>query len=274
MKRLFTLAITLLSTMLINIYDVNAIVGQQDRWKNEFLSGSVALQRKKYVESEQHLIDSLELSGGNTKKLLSSLEALETLYEEVEDYTKEESVLLAQCYLLKQSHSEPVAIGKVYTKLGALNSLVGCFPESEFYYEQAVSHLKVGIGLLSTPVGMALNNLGWAEFQLQKFDEAENHLRQALYIHSKVTGTRSVFYGLTATNLAELYVSKDRPTVALMWYEKACEALRSSLGEQNSLTKEVQRRYEDLRRLKTPIKKNIPNRSPNPINQRLNPDIA
>lgn len=268
-------AFCLLSLLLLGFpHQAKAFVIQPDRWISEYSLGSTALQRQRYVEAEQHLMDSLDHAQGSAQRFFLSLEALERLYEEVEDYTKEESVLLAQCAVLKRIKSNAAPLGKVYTKLGALNSLLGCFDESEFYYEQSIPLLKSGIGVLSTPTAMALNNLAWSEFQQHKFSEAENHFRQSLYMHSKVTGIKSVFYGLTATNLAELFAATNRPVFAITWYERALEALRASLGVKHPFALEVERRYETLKKNLAPTKP-LPGKpkekQPSP---RISPDIA
>lgn len=262
--------IILLLLMLGLSYKAEAFVIQPDRWSSEYSLGSTALKKQRYVDAEQHLIDSLDHTQGNVQKLLLSLEALESVYDQIEDYTKEESVLLAQCAVLKGLRPNAVPLGKIYTKLGALNSLVGCFDESEIYYEQAIPLLKAGLGQLNTPAAMALNNLAWSEFQQCKFSESENHFRQSLYIHSKVTGNKSIFYGLAATNLAELYATIDRPAAAVIWYERALIAFRASLGDKHPFTTELERRYSTIKKRTVP-----PKPSPaKPSSPRLSPDVA
>jgi tetratricopeptide (TPR) repeat protein len=251
------MAIRFIIAALLALVVTSSIPGQaivtvaptQNRWEELYASGITAYEHADYAGAEKALNASLEVSGASTGQLMTSLRALEAIFNEQGDYVSEERILLKQLYLLgTMKESTAVQKGQVFQKLGTLSSFVRKYSEAARYYKQALALFKDDTQAFTLERFILLNNLGWAEFRSNRFQSAETHFRESLYIVQKSVGDKSVFYGLTANNLAELYRHTGKTRAAITWYRKAMAALAASVGRSDSIFTETAARYESLRK--------------------------
>lgn len=246
-RQIIALFLSFLVVMLSSS-NVNAFVGAtQQSWEKLYVSGEEALERKHYKEAEAALQSALFATGGNTNKEMITLDALGELYEGQENYPLEEQIILSSLHLMRSLRDYPGSvIGATYLKLSAVNFFMNRAQTAEQYARAAIPILRESCGPLSPDVAVALNNLGWIEYQLNKLGLARTHFRQSLYMVGRTFGERSVFYGLTANNLAGLYARMGNRQNAFVWYEKSSAALNASLGASDALAREVARRCHEL----------------------------
>ncbi len=242
-----TIAILSLSLCLQSA--ASAFIGNlPQEWERLYSQGEESLELKKYKEAEATLQSALDATGGDTDKEMTTLNALDELYEVQHNFPAEEKILLSSIQLMRSVGDYPeTAVGTTFLKLASVSYYMDHLDRAEVYSREALSILRKSCGKISPDVAVALNDLGWIEFKLDSLTEAENHFRQSLYILDRAFGQKNALYGLAAKNLAQLYESIHNYRAAATWYERASKSLRSSLGAQDSLTLQVEHRWEELR---------------------------
>lgn len=219
------------------------------KWESQYLSGVDAFERRNYEEAEKAFKSALFSAGSEASKRMLTLDALDELYEEQQNYAAEEDVLL-QCIDLIRSSSNGgsgALLGVTYLKLASVSSSLNHLEQSERYELLALPILKESQGPESPDVAVALNNLAWVEYKLNKFELSEKYFRKSLYVLKRNFGDKHVLYGLTANNLAELYELMGDKGKAYFWYGMAAAAFKASLGGKDILSQEA---YGHCRQLK------------------------
>lgn len=240
---MFREMITLLTASLVSLSggdSVGALVGAGQSWQKLYVSGEEMLENKKYKEAEITLLRALYATNGNIAKEMMTENALEELYDELENYPEEEKMLLSSLRLMRSQRDCPaILIGTTCVKLAAVNFFMDHLDRAEQYAKSAVPILKHSCGAISLDVAVALNNLGWIEYERNKLALAETDFRRSLYIAGRTVGEKSAFYGMTANNLAAVYLTTGNVRTALLWYQRSEAALSASLGTSDPFTRKI-----------------------------------
>ncbi|MBY0551105.1 MAG: tetratricopeptide repeat protein [Candidatus Obscuribacterales bacterium] len=252
-----------------------SIPGMRDGWQSQYSAGLRALEEKRYERAHELLILALDQAVGNEQQIFQTLSALEDLYEEVGDYESQEQILQGRLLLLRNSKtSDPAQIVETLMKLGGVSSDCGDYFEARQYFTAALPLLAKVAGSDSFDVAVLLNNLGWAEQRLKDTKAASTHFLASLKLLKATVGDNSVLYGLTAANLAEVYVSTEEFYPAILWLKKASFALEYRLGADHAMTKALEKRLRQVEReaLKR-LKRKEPKRTrPNGEGSRTEPE--
>ena len=249
-KSLFSVAIVLILAIGIILPGYAAALLQTPglSWEKLFEDGCEASTRKDYRIAEQFLNYAIEMAGTDRDKVMLSMGALEQLYDEEGDYTREESLLLRSVKLLTKDprHVPGDLLGNAYARLAAISCYLRRYSDAEQYQKSAIYILEAAYGPLSPDLGVCLNNLGWIEDRLHKTAAAEVHFKQALalFAHTKLTNT--MYYGCAANSLAEIYMSTGRGQQALVYFRKSIDALTRSMGPDHVLVQLVKARYNEV----------------------------
>lgn len=245
----------MLQTCLASIASIS-IPDMKGGWQAQFSLGQRALVEKRYERAHELLILALDQAIGNEQQILETLSALEKLYEEVGDYEAEEQILQGRLLILRNAKSTDSAqIIETLMKLGILSSDCGDYLKARQYYMTVMPLLCKVAGAESFDVAVLLNNLGWTEQKLGCPKTAVAHFLNSLKLLKATVGDNSVLYGLTAANLAEVYISTEEYYPAILWLAKATSALEYRLGTSHEMTKALEKRFrevekEALKRLK------------------------
>ncbi|HEY9714316.1 MAG TPA: tetratricopeptide repeat protein, partial [Chroococcales cyanobacterium] len=200
--------------------------------------------------AERALRKALTAAGGNLTKKLVTLEALEEVFESEGNYPAEEQVLLSSMRLMRSVDDIPgLLLAATYSKLAVVNFYMNRLDRAEYFCRIALPVLKDSAGSISPDLAIALNNLGWIEYELKQYKHSESHLRQSLYILQRLFGDKDVLYGLTANNLAKVYLSVGNYQAALLWYRRCSKAMHSSVGPGSPITGEIDLRCRQLQSL-------------------------
>lgn len=263
------LCIVLLLSFMLNVCTSRvctasiSIPGMKEGWQSQYLAGQRAFKEKRYEQAHGLLIQALDQAVGNEQQMFQTLSALEDLYEEVGDFESREQILQGRLLLLRNSKSSDSGeIAETLMKLGGLFSDCGDYFEARQYFMAALPLLRKVAGPDSFEVAVLLNNLGWSEQQLKDAKTASTHFLTSLKLLKTTVGDNSVLYGLTAANLAEVYVSTEEFYPAILWLKKASFALEYRLGADHAMTKALEKRLrqvekEALKRLKRKEQKPI-----------------
>ena len=218
-----------------------------DSWQFEYSSGSKALKEKRYEKAHEVLLRALDLADGNEEQLLTTLEVLDSLYEEVGDYDSQARVLQGRLLLLRNSrNSDSSQIAVTLIKLAGLCSDCGDYFEARQYYTAAMPILRRVSGPNSFEVAALLNNMGWVDYKLNALSDAKSNFLLSLRLLKNTVGDDSILYALTAANLAELYVSTDEFYSAILWLSKAKCIVEHRLGANHQVTKAMEKRLNRM----------------------------
>lgn len=242
--------ISLLLAFVVSTSCSFAIVGpgKEDAWQAQYSKGMMSLAKGHYKDAERSLLSCLSECKGNRAYFLLALAALEDLYDKVQNHAAEEEILLTYLgYLNASGQDQSVNVAGAYLRLGGLNALMNRYSKAEEYFELACPILKHLVGRSSIDLGIALNNVAWAERKQMKNADAETHYLESLNVIATATGQKSTLYGLTAISLAELYVSVHKNAQAVHWYERAVEALKASVAADHPALLSTMRRLESLK---------------------------
>lgn len=217
-------------------------------WKHLFDDGIASLKQHRYKESEAYFLQSLNSVDHHVNRTLTSLMALEELYEITNDYQAKELVLLSHLQILKM-YCRPCSLeADVYLQLGDLYSMTQRYESGKHQYLQALSIIEGFAVKDDLSRGATLNNLAYCELQLKDFTTAELHYKQALTAFTKALGPNSICFGLTAGNLADLYGYTKHDKLALTYFEKAIFALSSHVGTHDPVVQELIERASIVKR--------------------------
>lgn len=255
-------SIIISSAIMLSASGAHAFIGTPPQsWENLSVAGEKALDKEQYKEAEAALKAARQATAGNTNKELMTLDTLAELYDEQENYPAEEQALLSSLSLMQSLRDYPVSvIGATHLKLAIANVFMGRLEPAEKYAQTALLMLKDSLGPVAPDVAVALNNLGWIEYELDKLGPSETHLRKSLYIARQTFGEKTVLYGMTASNLAGLYVKKGNRASAAFWYKRSDLAFNAALGAKDELTRETARLWHALQQTPDPGTKRPPGR--------------
>lgn len=249
--------ISLLLSLLISMNGSFAMIGPhtEDAWRAQYSAAMTALKNRQYKDAERSLLACLSSSRGNRANFLLALAALEDLYDTVQNHAGEEQILLTYLGLLHASgENKSIRVAGVYLRLGGLNALMDRYAKSEEHFEVACEILAELFGPASIDLGIAVNNVAWAERKQMKTADAEKHYLESLGILASTAGQDSALYGLTAISLAELYASMKNKAEAVFWYEKAIDSLKNSVAADHPAVLSATRRLASLKRDLAPRK--------------------
>ncbi len=250
MTRLIVAVTMMLFLQALTLPGARAVVGSEkyENWEELMLTGMAAKDRGDNTQSEACFKEALSCIGGDTSKEVQTLDELEALYEETENYKAAVQTAHRIIECIESIPDYPAnLIGATYLQLASLHYFLNDFSKVRTYTFKAIDILRKDAGYLSPTVGIALNNLGFVEYQLKQLTASEKHLRQSLYVTERTLGCNSIFYGMTATNLACLYERQGKLKSASLWYERACTSLNAALGSDASLCQEVAARHRAAR---------------------------
>lgn len=235
----------MIAALLVTMSSASYAVESQNEWEKKYTSGIQALEDKRYTKAERALLSAMNGTESN-EQLVLTLEALSRVYEETDDDESEEQVLRSLLKICDDSGQSPKHRGDLLIKLGAVNCNMRHYVTAERYFNQAFTVLKDACGLISPDAAVALNNLAWIEQRKGRMEKADRLFRRSLGIVGKTLGRKSVLYGLTASNLAEVYILQSRLTPAVYWLQIAKSVLIDSLGKDDPMAAEVTARFESI----------------------------
>lgn len=97
-------------------------------------------------------------------------------------------------------------------------------------------------GPVNNDVAIELNNLAWLQEQAGKNLEAERSYEQALTILQIVAEDNEDLFAITENNLADLLTDQHRVKEAYKHYQNSYEHAKASFGQDNPLTKMIQKK--------------------------------
>lgn len=196
------------------------------------------------VTAEMALQSALLATRNDPAKQLLVLQALADLYHESNKIEDEKDTLLTWINVAMGIKEYPlVYVATQNLRLSHTYFTLGEHDNAEKSAKTALEMYRQSSGEISPNVALALNNLAWIEIKQKEYAAAEFHLTYSLSIIKKAVGTDSLFYGLIADNLANLYGRIGNYRKALPLYKASLKALRQQLAADDPATNEVLQRY-------------------------------
>ncbi|HEY9715372.1 MAG TPA: tetratricopeptide repeat protein, partial [Chroococcales cyanobacterium] len=218
--RITSLALTLLTAGIFTAQSAQAIIGMpSNSWEQQYSS----IEDKDIPRTEESaLLSALQAAGADTYKKLIVLDALINFYEERKKFSQEEKFVLQVIDVLKKDEEyPPILIAIQYMKLTTVATNQNDLERARAYAQKASEIFITECGSGSPEHAMALNNLGWVEFEMNHQKTAEHYFLRALDMIARTLGRQNVLYGVAAANLSDLYDKQHRPGLAQTWLKRS-----------------------------------------------------
>lgn len=220
--------------------------------RNLLLEARYARIQEEYALSEE-LLKQL-LPAPSERSEIAVLTELLLVYDESGQDDKAIPVLQKLVRLLKQNGDPDLILMKTYAKLAECQAQAGNYAEAE---ESCINALAWSndCNASSAMIGGVLHNLAYVQESLGKSQAAEIQYLLALKHLSPVNDLP--LRGLTAANLAELYVRNNRKSEALKYYRLAIKSLTRVSSADDYVLQTIIRQYESLATQKGLAKKRL-----------------
>jgi tetratricopeptide (TPR) repeat protein len=209
--------------------------------RNLLIEARQARTMESYELAEELLLRLLKLKTGTQR--IGVLSELILVYDESGQNDKAIAALEQMIDLLRETGDQQLWMTKTYAKLAECQSQGARYQDAEASCIEALSWAQ-DCNTSETYIGSILHNLGYAQESLGKFDSAEVQYLSALK-HLSQEPDRSL-QGLTAANLAELYLRLGKKTQARRYYKLAISSLQSVSDRDDFVLESIVRQYETL----------------------------
>ncbi len=216
---------------------------ERSTWAQLYEKGDRALEQMHYKDAEAAFKLALGAAKNDMNKELLTLEALAQVYHEAKKLPAEERTLISLTQLMqKKDHFPPIALAATYLRLSCIEFFLGSHEKAERYAKTATALFTEACEPRCSNVAIALNNLAWIEYKMNKREEAEGHFLKSLATLSENQEIKSLTYGLIAENLANLYEEKGNIKEAALWYQRSKDSICSVLEKEDPLVADITRR--------------------------------
>ncbi len=216
---------------------------ERNNWEQLYENGDTAWQSMHYKRAESAFKSALVATDGDNSKELLTLESLADVYHEDKNLPAEERTLISLVQLMQSKDQyPPIAIAATYLRISCVEFFMAAYEKAEKNAKLAATLFEKSCEPRCPNVAIALNNLGWIEYKMNKLKDAEATFLQSLSALGLDQGDKSLTYGMIAENLAAVYLHKGDRQEAANWYQKAQTAICSVLEKDDPLVMEINKR--------------------------------